>query len=59
MALRFKMNQPQKAASLKLTGFFLCVASNLLERQAPEYLNIWINGNLFRMDGESRISEIR
>ena len=37
MALRFKRNQSQKTATLKLTGFFRCVASNVLERQAPEY----------------------
>ena len=60
MALRYNKNQPQKTAILKLTGFLFCVASNVLERQASEYLSsIWNSGNLLRMDGESRVSKMR
>ena len=58
MALRYNRNQPQKTATLKLTGFFFCGSSNVLERQVPEYFSSIWNSNLFRMDGESRISKL-
>ena len=60
MPLQLERNEPHKNATLKLTGFLLCVASNVLERQAPDHFSrIWITGNFFRMDEGSRISKIR